>query len=252
MPSVTPFARHAAIMRSHSVRLIAIGFSHRTCLPASAAAVVCSACRYTGVATYTPSRSGSRTRSCHREYGRTTTEDVEASLACDSPNERANSSASSARARAIASSSHAGESRIAGATRLRAISPAPIKPQLNTILKFGIRNSEFGIEKNSEFRMLADPNAFRIPNSEFRITSDSEFHLEGDLHLALGRSARGARRAGEHRRDGAERRVAERRVRVRELRVVQDIEHFNAHFGIDVGNLRVLDHRQVDVEIARP
>ena len=47
-------------MRSHSAAFIAIGFSQSTCLPASAAAMVCSACRWTGVATYTASIPSSR------------------------------------------------------------------------------------------------------------------------------------------------------------------------------------------------
>jgi len=43
--------RAAAIIRSHEATSIAIGFSQSTCLPASTAAMVCSACWWTGVAT---------------------------------------------------------------------------------------------------------------------------------------------------------------------------------------------------------
>ena len=44
----TPAAPHASIMRSASAAVIAKGFSHSTCLPARAAAIVHSACRWFG------------------------------------------------------------------------------------------------------------------------------------------------------------------------------------------------------------
>ena len=61
----TPTASHAAIMRSASAAFIASGFSHRTCLPASAAAIVHGACRSLGSGLYTASISGSASRSSY-------------------------------------------------------------------------------------------------------------------------------------------------------------------------------------------
>src|SRR5476649_137261 len=165
-------------MRSHSRAVIAIGFSQRMCLPASAAAMVCSAWSWTGVATYTHSTSGSTTSSCQRRY------DVRA------PTSSAKAAASSPRARLTATISHDGESISAGATRLRTMSPAPIRPHLT---------------------------GFKVP---------SELQLQGHLHLALRCAAQRARLAGQHRRDGAEGRVSELPVRVRELRMVQEVEDF--------------------------
>ena len=46
--SSTPAASHAAAIRSASAAVIARGFSHRTCLPARAAAIVHSAWRWFG------------------------------------------------------------------------------------------------------------------------------------------------------------------------------------------------------------
>ena len=44
----TPAARHASTIRSASAAVSASGFSHRTCLPARAAAIVHSAWRWFG------------------------------------------------------------------------------------------------------------------------------------------------------------------------------------------------------------
>ena len=44
----TPASSQAAIIRSASRTVVASGFSHRTCLPAAAAAIVHSACRWMG------------------------------------------------------------------------------------------------------------------------------------------------------------------------------------------------------------
>ena len=46
--SRTPSASQASTIRSASAAVIASGFSHRTCLPARAAAIVHSACRWLG------------------------------------------------------------------------------------------------------------------------------------------------------------------------------------------------------------
>ena len=46
--SRTPSASQAWIIRSASAAVVARGFSHRTCLPARAAAIVHSACRWLG------------------------------------------------------------------------------------------------------------------------------------------------------------------------------------------------------------
>ena len=46
--SSTPSASQAWIIRSASAAVVARGFSHRTCLPARAAAIVHSACRWLG------------------------------------------------------------------------------------------------------------------------------------------------------------------------------------------------------------
>src|SRR5689334_9419335 len=90
------------------------------------------------------------------------------------------------------------------------------------------------------------PGAARLPASSRGL----ELHLEGDLDVALGGAAERARRVGQHRRDLAERRVAERRVRVAELRVVQQVEGLDAELGVELADLRVLDDREVDVELA--
>ena len=57
--SRTPASSHAAIMRSASAASIASGFSHSTCLPAPAAAIVHGACKSLGSGLYTASTSGS-------------------------------------------------------------------------------------------------------------------------------------------------------------------------------------------------
>src|SRR6516165_7583783 len=199
MPSLTRLARHAAIIRSHSAAFIAIGFSQSTCFPAFAAAIVWSACRCTGVATYTLWTSGSPRRSRHRGYQRLAPSPVA-------------SSARSARARLIATNSHAGDPRKAGATRLLTMSPAPITPHLNAL----------------------KPD------------------FERELDLAFSGPARGTRGAGQHRRDRSERRVAKLTVRIRELRVVQQIEHLHPQLRRNVRDLRQLDERRIDVELSRP
>ena len=51
-------------MASASSTVVAMGFSTRTCLPAAAAAMVCSACSLSGVAITTASRSGSDRKCC--------------------------------------------------------------------------------------------------------------------------------------------------------------------------------------------
>src|SRR5439155_23585447 len=115
---------------------MAIGFSHNTCLPASAAAMVCARCKWTGVATYTASISSSTIISWQFEYH---------FLA---PNCLANDSPRWARARLIATRSHPGKSHKAGATRRCAISPQPTSPQLTFFIRFAVE-VEFILEIRS-------------------------------------------------------------------------------------------------------
>ena len=68
--SRTPSASQASIIRSASAVVVARGFSHRTCLPARAAAIVHSACRWLGSGLYTASTSGSASRSSYEPYAR--------------------------------------------------------------------------------------------------------------------------------------------------------------------------------------
>jgi hypothetical protein len=56
--SCRPAALQAAIIASQRSTDTSIGFSHSTCLPARAAAIVCSACSAFGVTTQTMSMSG--------------------------------------------------------------------------------------------------------------------------------------------------------------------------------------------------
>ena len=62
MPRVTPASRQASIMRRASRRSRAMGFSQRTCLPAAAAARVCSQWVSVGVETMTASTAASPMR----------------------------------------------------------------------------------------------------------------------------------------------------------------------------------------------
>ena len=62
MPSLTPASRHAATIRRASAAVVAIGFSHSTCLPAFAAAMHCAACTPSTDAMITASSSGSASR----------------------------------------------------------------------------------------------------------------------------------------------------------------------------------------------
>ena len=59
MPSVTSAARHASTAFSAVLRVSAIGFSTKTCLPAFAACAICFRCSECGVASTTASISGS-------------------------------------------------------------------------------------------------------------------------------------------------------------------------------------------------
>jgi hypothetical protein len=58
MPSFTPAALHASIIRCASSTVVAIGLSQNTCLPARAAAIACSACCEFGVWIATAVTSG--------------------------------------------------------------------------------------------------------------------------------------------------------------------------------------------------
>src|SRR5437899_2006965 len=157
------------------------------------------------------STSGSATSSCQREYHRR------------APMSAANAAASSGRPRLTATMSQEGESISAGATRLRTMSPAPIRPQ-RTGSEFMVPGSAFVLVPGSIERTLnPEPGT---PNPSL-----SELQLHCHLHLTLGRAAERARRARQHRRDRAERRVAELRVRVRELRMIQQVEHFDSELG---------------------
>src|SRR6184192_2167458 len=109
---------------------------------------------------------------------------------------------------------------MAGATRFCAMSPAPIKPQ----------------RKSSDFRLQ---------------TSNLELQFDGHLHLPLGGAAERTRRTGQHRRDRAEGRVAQLPVWIRELRVVENVKDLEPQFRLYWTDLRVLDRRDVDVELAR-
>ena len=78
----------------------------------------------------------------------------------------------------------------------------------------------------------------------------SELHLERDLDLPLRRAAEGARRVGEHRRDLAERRVAERaRSGCANCGWFSRLNASTRNSVSMLADLRVLDHREVDVEL---
>ena len=111
-------ARHAAIIRSHSATSIAIGFSQSTCLPASAAAMVCS-----------------RVEADRRGH----IHGVDAGIGDElppawdttraAPISRANCSTRSARARLTPARVATGAVAERSATRFRTMSPAPMRPQ---------------------------------------------------------------------------------------------------------------------------
>ena len=67
-PRVTAARRHAVSMRTASAIDVAIGFSHSTCFPASAARTTCSAWKAFGEATKTPSTRESLKRPPSRLY----------------------------------------------------------------------------------------------------------------------------------------------------------------------------------------
>ena len=67
---VRPASRAAATMASQSSMVVAMGFSHSTCLPARRAAIVASACVALEVHTLTASTSGSASSSSMVAYAR--------------------------------------------------------------------------------------------------------------------------------------------------------------------------------------
>ncbi len=68
--SSTPASRQASTMPCASSAVIASGFSHSTCFPARAAAIVHRACRWLGSGMYTASTSGSASSASYDPWAR--------------------------------------------------------------------------------------------------------------------------------------------------------------------------------------
>ena len=164
MPSLTPARRQAAVIRSASAAVVAIGFSQNTCLPASAAAMHCPACSPSADAISTASRSGSASRASRSVY------------AGSGDAARWRSAKSRARPASRLSTLHSSAPAarsIAGASALPAILPvAIIAIRMGRIVSSGIvALSGFGIGEVRRYRVATrssprpQPSGSRCPRA---------------------------------------------------------------------------------------